>query len=490
VSVLAALRHRAEGAAGSRTVFVETGRRIDFRTLAGLAGGVAARAAHLPERVGLLAPNGIAWLAADLGLVAAGRTVVPLPGFFTDLQLRHIAADAGLSAVLTATETTARAIGLGLRVEPIEGASAPLRPEPCVRGGRVVYTSGSTAAPKGVRFGQAQIDAVCAGLLQALKLDGRDRTLSLLPFSLLLEAIAALYLPILAGGRSTIGDDLLGLPPATAAARLVAATEQARPTALVLVPELLRLWLGALAASGRSAPGSLRFVAVGGAMLPPALAGAAERLGIPVLEGYGLTECGSVVALNRPGRRRAGTVGRALPGCRIEIVDGEVTVRAPGAMLGYLGSPDRPPGTPVHTGDLGELDADGYLRVLGRRDSLLVLANGRNVSPEWLEGLIACDSRVARAVVIGQGLAGAVALLEAAHGELPSASELCRLCADAPAPVRPAAVLPLAAGELARLGLLTANGRPRRPAIHTRFRAAAEAALAPIPETEPNHVLP
>jgi len=143
------------------------------------------------------------------------------------------------------------------------------------------------------------------------------------------------------------------------------------------------------------APESLRFVAVGGAPAPEALVEAAWALGIPVFEGYGLSECCSVVALNRPGARKNGSVGRALPGLKMSIDQQEIIVEGPSVMDGYLGGTDA--GRVWRTGDLGAIDADGYLTVHGRKDNLLVTAAGRNVSPEWIETLLLSDRASASA---------------------------------------------------------------------------------------------
>src|SRR5690606_11466174 len=119
-----------------------------------------------------------------------------------------------------------------------------------------------------------------------------------------------------------------------AVARFVAAQHTYRPDSLILVPQLL-LALTAAAEAGLPLPAGYRFVAVGGGKVSEALLERAARAGIPVHEGYGLTECGSVVAVNLPGAGRPGTVGRPLPHVAVSIIDGEIHV-AGAAMLGYL----------------------------------------------------------------------------------------------------------------------------------------------------------
>ena len=162
-------------------------------------------------------------------------------------------------------------------------------------------------------------------------------------------------------------------------------------------------------AGGKRAPASLRFVAVGGAPVPPQVAEAAWALGNPCIRRHGLSECGSVVSVNRVGDRQPGTAGRALEGLSVSIDDGEIVVDGPSITDGYLGggAAERP----WRTGDLGAIDGDGFLTIHGRKDNLLVTAFGRNVSPEWIETLLLGDGRIAFSAVTGYGEPHLTALL-------------------------------------------------------------------------------
>jgi len=263
----------------------------------------------------------------------------------------------------------------------------------------------------------------------------------------------------------------------------------------VLVPSLLSAWTAQLEYSGAVAPRNLRFVAAGGAHVPERLARAARRVGIPVHEGYGLTECCSVVALNRPGACKAGTVGRPLHGIKVTIEDDEIVVRGPTVMDGYLNHEAIRPAGVWRTGDLGAFDAEGRLIVLGRRDSMLVTAAGRNIVPEWIESMVTADPRLAHCVLVDPGSGGLTAVLVPfdrfagafrAMSEDARAQHLAELVAAAPDYAKPARSIVVAQSDFRRQGLLTANGRPRRRAVEAVFaRAESNGPRAPDPELNP-----
>jgi long-subunit acyl-CoA synthetase (AMP-forming) len=122
-------------------------------------------------------------------------------------------------------------------------------------------------------------------------------------------------------------------------------------------------------------------------------------IGMPIYEGYGLSECCSVVSVNRPGECREGTSGKPLLGLQVSIEDGEVVVEGPSIMDGYLHS-EAPP-RKWNTGDVGSLDDDGFLTIHGRRDNMIVTPFGRNLSPEWLETILLGNPKL-RACIIAQ----------------------------------------------------------------------------------------
>lgn len=475
--VLQALAKHAAAHPG-RVAFVEGDRPLTYARLMRRVAGAAAEFAELPPVLGLAGANGLEWVVADLAAMAAGKTLVPLPPFFTAAQIEHIAVDAGIGIVIATTTEPSLPAGFNIVSAPLTEADA--LPAFSDTATRVIYTSGSTGQPKGVRLGGRQFDFATRTLANAIDAAPDDRYLSLLPFALLLESLCGIHVPVLIGGESRLVPDVLPSVLAGDLAALIAASETHQPTVTVLVPELLRAWTGALMLGQRKAPDSLRMVAVGGAPTPPEVLTLARGLGIPAHEGYGLSECCSVVALNRPDDDRPGTVGRPLPGLDVNIAeDGEIVVRGPSAMHGYL---DGPPVTDqtIRTGDLGRFDDDGRLVVLGRKDSRLVNAYGRNVSPEWIETMLTADFRVARAVLTGHGAASFTAVLvPTAFGadwftkaDAAALDELIALrCTDAPDHARPGTIVVASDDELRTAELLTGNGRPRRAAIQAHLPA-------------------
>lgn len=428
--------------------------------------------------IGILISSNVDWVVAQLAGVFAGKTVVPLPTFFSSAQLAHIVRDASIGLILSGEEFLPLTAQSGIAILPInEQAEGNSTGEiDFVEGfSQIIYTSGSTNQPKGVRLGGSQIERTATALAQAIGANEHDSYLSILPLPLLLETICAIFVPLLVGAKSRLTD----MGPKVFDAgnlRLAQIFETALPTTCVLVPQLLSTWVEELSLTGRRAPVSLRFVAVGGAPVPSSLAESAWALGIPAHEGYGLSECCSVVALNRIGSRKAGTVGQPLAGLRVSIEDLEIIVEGPSVMDGYLNKPNVNHRWP--TGDLGEIDDDGYLTVHGRKDNLLVTSSGRNVSPEWIETMLLSDQRIAFCAVIGHGEPSLTALIvpslvgrdwfaEASCTEVIDLIAKC--CIEAPLYAVPKSFLLLSLQEVMKFELMTPNGRMRRTKVNDYF---------------------
>lgn len=420
-------------------------------------------------------PNGPAWVITDLALVSLGRASVPIPPFFTTAQREAVYADAGVSSVITAGNDLF--IGAeGVAVDAVNSWPVALHPGTA----KVTYTSGSTGAPKGVCLSQAQMESVATSLVSLLGEAFAGVHLPVLPLAVLLENVAGLYASLMAGGTyhaAPAPETGMADPFRPDFAALAGVIKSARITSLILVPELLRGLIAARNAGAEFA--SLRLVAVGGAKVSPALLEAAARSGLPVVEGYGLSECASVVALNRPGAGRPGSVGQSLPHLSVMIGQDRQIVVSPPGFLGYVGGPRQT--EPLKTGDLGRLDADGYLYVDGRASNILINSFGRNVSPEWVESELLAQPQIAQAMVFGEAQPALGALIvpmtasvdakaiaeavAAANARLPSYAHIARWLIVPPFDPHK--------------GQLTGNGRPRRAVLvaeYADFIGAAEEA--------------
>jgi long-subunit acyl-CoA synthetase (AMP-forming) len=428
------------------------------------------------QRCALFADNGTGWIIADLALMHASALNVPMPGWFTAAQVNHVLQDAGIQNFLTDEPECMPAEYEPAGVAPHSQLTLfrrRVRSAVHVPLGviKVTYTSGSTGEAKGVCLTQDALEQVACSIADATP-HGVTRHLCVMPLPTLLENVAGVYAPLMLGAtcivpsiRATgLGKGVLD------ARRLLDMLSRTSPHSLILVPELLRLLI-ASAKRGWSPPPDLRFVAVGGASVAPALLDEASALGIPAYEGYGLSECASVVCLNTPADARRGSVGKPLPHMRVRIDErGQIVVRG-SVMSGYLGD-EESSSQEIATGDLGYIDADGFVYVRGRMKNMFITSMGRNVSPEWVESHLLQDQTVSQAVVFGEARPYAVALIHPAAGDVDAAQiERVITTANAQLPVyaqiRRWALLPRALAF--KEGLLTANGRPRRDAIAARY---------------------
>ncbi|MFO1089101.1 MAG: AMP-binding protein [Hyphomicrobiales bacterium] len=424
--------------------------------------------------VAWIADNGPGPALLDLALAYMGRTSLPIPPFFSDDQRWHVLQDAGAGTLLIQGAPSASA-PLSIASSSFEvrrlAPPAVALPEGTAK---VTYTSGSTGRPKGVCLSQATLEATAAAVVEAVGIGTAGVHCPVLPLAVLLENVAGHYAVLMAGGTyrceplATLG---LGRPFAPEFARMAEALLAAEATSTILVPELLRGLIGALAGSHGRLP-AMRFVAVGGARVAPRLLAAAAAVGLPVYEGYGLTEAGSVVSLNTPEECRPGSVGRFLPHVDADVTsDGELLLRRP-LFLGYTGS-SLPPQAHA-TGDLVRIDAEGYLAIEGRRSNVLITGFGRNVSPEWVESELLAQPAIGQAMVVGDGAAQLAALLVPASTSvgtdaIAAAVDAANRTLPAYAQVGAWRVVPPFAPHN---GLATANGRLKRETI-----SAAHASL-------------
>ncbi len=447
----------------SAAVAVQAGREV--MSFGDLLEQVEARATRLDrDGVRVLASrldNGPEWIVSDLAALRAAVVHVPIPGFFTEGQHRHVMAATGADALIAS-----RPGGVLLERHP----SRPLlMPEGT---SKVTFTSGTTGAPKGVCLSAEAQLGVASALVAATSGLGIERHLCALPLPILLENVAGMLAPLLEGA-TVIAPPLAevgmsgssGFDPAT----LHAAVQRYHAQSVVVLPQMLRGWVDWLRRTGTSAPRSLRLVAVGGAKVGKETVLAARAAGLPAYEGYGLSEGASVQTLNLPGSDRPGSVGRALPHARLRVAgDGEIEISGT-LFLGYLGAADKPhPGAWWRSGDIGSIDPDGFVHVHGRKDAVIVTSFGRNVSPEWVESILQSQGCIAGSVVLGAGQPRLGAVLWPARSDT-AEEDLAAAVARANRQLPDYAQVghwTRSRHELsAAAGLATANGRPRRDRI-------------------------
>lgn len=432
------------------------------------------------RRCALLAQNSARWILSDLALLACEAMNVPLPPSFTREQREHVLLDADIECVLTdeierfirehpAFVHVGTSHRTGLALFRRDGRASPAKSS--VAGiSKVTYTSGSTGAPKGVCLRSGAIQTVTDSLLALTAGLGVQTHLCLLPLATLLENIAGVYVPLTMGAKvvvppcHTMGVSYAGLQVPL----LLSAIDTASPESMIVVPELLRVLVYAVHRGWRP-PASLKFIAVGGGAVSIQLLQQARLAGLPVFQGYGLSECASVVCLNTPKHDKPDSVGRPLAHTRVRIDDnGEICVSG-AIMAGYLGGPQIV--GEVRTGDLGEIDSDRFVYVRGRVKNMFITSMGRNITPEWVERELSAESAITQAMVSGEARPHPVALVvaSASAGSESISTAIDRANARLPdyARIRHWALFP-EAPTLAN-GQLTANGRLRRAEIAAKY---------------------
>jgi long-chain acyl-CoA synthetase len=424
-----------------------------------VAGRLAAVGVKPGDRVLISGQNHTAWPIAYFGILRAGAVAVPVDPGLEGAQVVNILRSSGARVALwddgvekrsgehaRITFPDLRAYDLWTFADAEPDAALP---PPAVEAkgsdlASVIYTSGTTGDPKGVMLSHANFTKLLASLAPLFPLDADDRILSVLPLHHTFEFTCGLLLPLSRGARILYLDELN-------AERLGEGLTKGRITGMVGVPALWQLlerrittrvkeqgpaaslafdWalelnrllgkqLGINAGrlffgSVHSAlGGNSRFLISGGAALPKNTAELFRGLGLPLAEGYGLTEAAPVLTVAKASiKAKAGHVGKAVPGVEIRIAEpddhgvGEVLARGPNVMVGYAGDDEATAQVIdaegwLHTGDLGMIDKRGQLVIVGRQKDVIVSANGENVYPDDVENMLGKVEGVKELAVVG-----------------------------------------------------------------------------------------
>lgn len=428
----------------------------------------------------LAADNSMQWIHVDLALQILRVAVIPLPGFFSAEQIGRIMKNYPVNAVI-GDRASVRRVDPELKTVSLSGedwvvariaardSGLSLDTPNYPHGAKLTFTSGSTGEPKPVIITSDQQWRVAEVIAQSLSPLNAKSHLVMLPLPVLLQNVAGVYSSLLLGSHLHVPPQSdVGLSGSSSfdPGRAVEMIRQTSCETLILLPSMLQLLVEHLAGSSTTLP-SLRYVAVGGGRVPPALLDTATALGLPVYEGYGLTEACSVVCMNTPWQHRKGSVGRPLPHQKTRLgEDGEVLI---GWSVFQDGDQDGQEW--FATGDIGVIDPDGYVYISGRKKNLIITGYGRNVSPEWPESLLLEHGEIAQAMVYGDGDPHLSALLVPRRPETPGAV-LADIVAQANARLPDYAQIhawkrtrPFTAGA----GFLTPNGRLRRDRIAAAF---------------------
>ncbi|MFN8543210.1 MAG: AMP-binding protein [Candidatus Binatia bacterium] len=375
------------------------------------------------DRVALLVPNSLACVEALLAVATAGAAAVPVNLRWTapevdrllaDARPRLLVADAGALARLGALAAPPPILDAPLHGGTAHGALPAPAPDDTAL---ILYTSGTTGRAKGAMLTHRNLLSNAARIASWLGLGPGDRFLTVMPLFHANAIVLGLMTPLLAGASTVIADRFRADTYWELAARY-------RPTTGGTVPTMLALLRDRPDAPPSAGRERLRFLLTGSAPVPADLLLAAEaRLGVPVIEGYGLTECTCRATFNPiDGRRRLGSCG--LPLEPLRIVDpadqdvtpgavGEIVLRGPHVMRGYFDLPEATAhalrGGWLHSGDLARRDAEGFVHVVGRACEL-VIRGGENVYPREIDDVLAAHPDVAEA--------GAVGVPDARYGEV------------------------------------------------------------------------
>ncbi|MEW6989214.1 AMP-binding protein [Colwelliaceae bacterium 6441] len=418
------------------------------------------------------AQNSVDWIIIDLACQQSDIIFTPIPLFFSAMQFDSLLSSVQPNLIFSDSDLAFKrgssshhlSLQSYLPLQEVQ-VEFPLATS------KVTYTSGSTGSPKGVCLSKENQLKVAKSLVQCIGLS-KPRHLCLLPFPTLLENIAGIYSPLIAGGTVIVlNDNERGFSGSRLInpQQLFSSISQHQPDSLILVPELLQALIFGVN-NGWKPPLSLKFIAVGGSKISSSLIAKARECQLPVYQGYGLSESGSVVSLCTPHNDLENSAGTLLPHLTASIKDNELIVKG-NTFLGYLEDKRSWYQTEVCTGDIATIE-DRAIYINGRQKNILINSFGRNISPEWLESEMLSTGGFSQVVVLGDSKPFCLAIvtpstLNTTHSVIQKTIDQVNNSLPDYAQIK--AFISLNEPMSFAQGLVTANGRPIRAAIMKKF---------------------
>ena len=443
--------HRWDGSAWKALSWEECRNRV-LRISAGLvAAGVKAG-----DAVVILSDNRVEWILSDLGIQAAGGVTVPIYSTSTQETITKIVANCAAKVAIAGADKLAANLPQGVKVVAMDGELTKwMDGKPAAEGqaevrrrlaalqptdvASIIYTSGTTGDPKGVVLPHSNFVAMARASLEDFALGQEDSLLSFLPFSHVFERQSGVVIAILAGAEIWLSRGL---------DRLAEDIADVNPTVMLGVPRMFEkivdrvretvrgqpAWkrlLFDLALAGRLGPPGkkilepvrlrvggrrLRFFVSGGSPLSKEVEAFFWALGIPIYNGWGMTETTSGAIANTPAAHRYGTVGKPMPGMEVRLApDGELLVKGPGVMREYSHNAEATRESLedgwLRTGDIAEIDSDGFIRITDRKKDLLKTSGGKFVAPQPIEAGLQGTRYIDTAILVGDDRPYVTALL-------------------------------------------------------------------------------
>ena len=399
------------------------------------------------DRIGIYMQNRPEWVITDMATYALGAVVVPIYPTLSEHDVHYIINDSGLKVVVVDAhdrfQISSRAMGehstlttvitthqfSEIQAKKIDAPHVPVQRDDLAS---IVYTSGTTGQQKGVMLTHGNFLSNVSDILSVYDISSEDTALSFLPLSHVFERTAGYYTLIARGAtiyyaqsHQTVAKDLQAVKPTLiiSVPRLYEKIyEKIMSQATGLKKTLLNWAISVGKTEGIRAKvadylvfskirnrtgGNLRFCVSGGAPLAPHLCHFFDTIGLLILEGYGLTETAPVIACNTENAYKFGTVGHPLPSVTVKVAeDGELIAYGPNMMKGYWNKDTETqkvltPDGGILTGDIVTIDKEGYITIVDRKKNLIVLSNGKNIAPQYIEARVLKSDCIDQVMVVG-----------------------------------------------------------------------------------------